>query len=104
MVNSAVYPNLKRKPGINNWLDRLPAGLQDRWHRSYPYRIAKHLVYERGFGIGNAIAAGVNRTKDWAAGGQHVHPTVRAKAAADIALWKLIAKYGELHKTTAGKK
>lgn len=91
MVSSRVYPGLERSPGRNdNWVEAT-GGLP-----SYIERIAKHLHYERGYTISNAIATAVNTVKRWARGGtvtksgttKRVSKATQAKAAAALASWE----------------
>ena len=89
LVKSAVYPDLERVPGKQNWVDRA-GGLPD-----YIERIAKHLHYEKGMDISRAIATAVATVKRWAAGGGDVSAATRAKAAAAVAQWE--AKKAKSH-------
>lgn len=89
MVSSTVYPGLERKPGVQNWVDRV-GGLP-----SYIERIAKHLVYEKGMTISHAIATAVNAVKKMCATGdlnwpglQSVNLGSRAEACAAVASWE----------------
>jgi rubrerythrin len=62
-VKSSAYPGLERKPGKQNWVD-YAGGLP-----SYIERIAKHIHYEHGHPIGQAIAFAVGTVRRWCAGG-----------------------------------
>lgn len=93
MVSSKVYPGLDRSPR-KNWIDNLPGPLKRRWHKSWIYRAAKHLHYEKGMTRGRAIAVAVNAAKKGAATGdlnfsgkQSVNPKSRAEMAAAVATW-----------------
>lgn len=90
LVKSSSYPGLERKPGKNNWIENLPKALIARWHKSYMYRVAKHLVYGSGKPISTAIPMAISTTRRWARGGEGVKPKTQAKAVADIALWNLM--------------
>jgi hypothetical protein len=57
--SSRIHPGLDRSPR-KNWIDRLPAALKRRWHKSWIYRAAKHLHYDKGRPIGIAIATAKN--------------------------------------------
>jgi hypothetical protein len=86
---------LEKVPGVQNWIDRLPAGLKAAWHRSIIYRAAVHMHRERGMPVGMAIASALNwarhivRTgdvKQWP-GPQNVNPKSVAECAAGLAVW-----------------
>jgi hypothetical protein len=86
---------LEKVPGVQNWIDKLPAGLKAQWHASIIYRAAKHLHFERGMPVGMAIASSINwckhiaRTgdvKQWK-GPQNVNPKSRAECVAALAVW-----------------
>jgi hypothetical protein len=105
MVKSSAYPSLERKAGgPDNWVERV-GGLPQ-----YINRIAKHLVYERGFTISHAIATAVNTVKRWARKGtvvkwhdpktNHVTVITAAQAAADVAEWE--AKVAAAHALPRG--
>lgn len=98
MVSSKVYPGLDRSPR-QNWLDQLPAPLKRAWHKSWIYRAAKHLHYEKGMPRGRAIAVAVNAAKKGAASGdlnfpglQQVNPKSRAEMVAAVATWEAMKK------------
>jgi hypothetical protein len=91
-VSSRVYPSLERKPGKQNWVD-YAGGLPD-----YIERIAKHLHYEQGKPIGQAIAMAVSQVKKWAAGGEGVKPETQAKAQKALAEWEEKKARGRLRK------
>lgn len=87
---------LEKVPGVQNWIDRLPAGLKARWHRSIIYRAAVHMHFERGMPVGKAIASAINwckhiaRTgdvKQWP-GPQQVNPGSVAECVAALATWE----------------
>lgn len=89
-VSSRVYPGLDRSPK-KNWVDRA-GGLP-----SYIERIAKHIHYEGGKSISNAIAAAVNTVKRWCAGGSvtkkgastaNVTAKTKALACKAVAQWE----------------
>lgn len=91
-VSSRAYPDLERKPGKQNWVDRA-GGLP-----SYIERIAKHLHYEKGMTISHAIATAVNTVKRWCQGGtvsstsgptksQNVSAKTKALACKAVAQW-----------------
>lgn len=78
-----------------NWIDRLPAGLKARWHRSIIYRAAVHM-HRKGMSPGHAIASAINwckhiaRTRDvkqWP-GPQTVNPKSVAECVAALATWE----------------
>ena len=62
----------------------------------YIERIAIHLVNERGFTVGHAVATAVNAAKHWCATGdvkqwpgfQNINPGSRAEACAAVAEWE----------------
>lgn len=91
-VKSSVYPSLERKPGKQNWVDRA-GGLP-----SYIERIAKHLHYEKGMSIGQAIASAVNTVKRWARGGGGVSAETQAKAQKALAEWERKKAKGKVSK------
>lgn len=91
-VSSRAYPSLERVPGKQNWVDRA-GGLP-----SYIERIAKHLHYERGMSVGRAIATAVSQCRKWAAGGENVTTSTRAKAAKAIAQWEAKKKRSKVNK------
>lgn len=87
-VKSSAYPGLDRSPK-KNWVDKA-GGLP-----TYIERIAKHLHYEKGKEIGNAIAIAVNVVKRMCSSGdtnfpgkQSVNPKSRAEACAAVASWE----------------
>lgn len=87
-VKSSAYPGLDRSPK-KNWVDKA-GGLP-----KYIERIAKHLHYEKGKEIGNAIAIAVNVVKRMCSSGdtnfpgkQSVNPKSRAEACAAVASWE----------------
>lgn len=87
---------LERVPGVQNWIERLPAGMRAAWNRSVIYRAAVHMVNERGMGVGHAIASAINWCKHIVATGdvkqwpgpQQVNPGSVAECAAALALWE----------------
>lgn len=87
---------LERVPGVQNWIERLPAGMRAAWNRSIIYRAAVHMVNERGMGVGHAIASAINWCKHIVATGdvkqwpgpQQVNPKSVAECVAAIALWE----------------
>jgi 2'-5' RNA ligase len=90
------FGRLEKVPGEQNWIDRLPASLQARWHDSIVYRAAIHMHEERGMEVGHAIASALNwarhiaRTgdvKQWD-GPQEVNPQSVAECVAALALWQ----------------
>lgn len=87
LARSSSYPGLARVPGKQNWIEHLPASMRKAWHRSYMYRVAKHIHYEQGVPIGRAIAMAKSTTARWARGGGDVSAKTQAKASKDIALW-----------------
>jgi hypothetical protein len=100
-VSSRVYPDLERVPGKQNWVDKT-GGLP-----SYIERIAKHMHYERGRPIGQAIASAVATTKRWCSTGKNwnggdLKPTTRAKACKAVASWE--SKKARSKAKTAAKK
>lgn len=100
---------LKRKPGVHNWIDRLPAAMGAAWDRSIIYRAAIHIA-AGGKDVGFAIASAKNwaqhicdtgDVKQWP-GIQHVNPPSKAEACAAIALWNSMRAWTHAH--PAGKK
>jgi hypothetical protein len=96
---------LERVPGVQNWIERLPASMRAAWQRSIIYRAAVHMV-ERGMAVGHAIASAINwarhivRTgdvKQWP-GPQRVRPTSVAECVAALALWAEMRVYAHAHK------
>jgi hypothetical protein len=87
-VKSSAYPGLERSPR-ENWVERV-GGLP-----RYIERIAKHLHYEKGKTISNAIAIAVNVVKKMCATGdlnfpgkQEASPKSKAQACAAVAQWE----------------
>lgn len=86
---------LERVPGVQNWIDRLPAGLKAAWHKTIIYRAAVHLYRERGMEPGHAIASAINWCKHIAATGdvkqwpgpQQVNPKSVAECVAALGVW-----------------
>jgi peptidoglycan hydrolase-like protein with peptidoglycan-binding domain len=100
-VKSSAYPGLDRSPK-ENWVDKA-GGLP-----SYIERIAKHLHYEKGKEIGNAIAIAVNVVKKMCASGdtnfpgkQNVNAKSRAEACAAVASWEKKKGGGSLKEAEA---
>lgn len=87
---------LERVPGVQNWIERLPAGLRAAWNRSIIYRAAVHMVNERGMPVGKAIASAINWCKHIVATGdvkqwpgpQQVNPKSVAECVAALATWE----------------
>lgn len=97
---------LERVPGVQNWIERLPAGMRAAWNRSIIYRAAVHMHQERGMSVGHAIASAINwckhivRTgdvKQWP-GPQTVNPKSVAECVAALALWESMKAYARAHK------
>jgi hypothetical protein len=97
---------LEKVPGVQNWIDRLPASLKAAWHRSIIYRCAVHLHFERGMPVGKAIASAINwckhiaRTgdvKQWP-GPQQVNPKSVAECVAALALWETMKAHARASK------
>ena len=89
-----------------NWIDKLPAALKARWHRSIIYRAAVHMHRERGMSPGHAIASAINwcrhiaRTgdvKQWP-GPQRVRPSSVAECAAALATWNAMRAWARAHR------
>lgn len=87
---------LSKTPQLDNWIDRLPAGLKAAWHRSIVYRAAVHMHFERGMPVGKAIASALNwarhivatgDVKQWP-GPQQVNPKSVAECVAALATWE----------------
>jgi hypothetical protein len=97
---------LEKVPGVQNWIDRLPASLKAAWHRSIIYRCARHLHFERGMPVGKAIASAINWTKHIARTGdvkqwpgpQQVNPKSVAECVAALALWAEMRAWARSHK------
>lgn len=86
---------LAKTPQIDNWIERLPAGLRARWHRSIIYRAAVHM-HRKGMPAGKAIASAINwarhivstgDVKQWP-GPQQVNPKSVAECASALATWE----------------
>lgn len=97
---------LAKKPGVQNWIERLPAGMRAAWNASIIYRAAVHLHRERGFEPGHAIATALNwgrstlasgDVKNWP-GKQNVNAKSLAEIAAGLALWAQMRAYAKAHK------
>jgi hypothetical protein len=86
---------LAKTPELDNWIDKLPAALKARWHRSIIYRAAVHMHRERGMPVGMAIASAIRWCQHIAATGdvkqwpgpQNVNPKSRAECVAALAVW-----------------
>lgn len=87
---------LAKKPGVQNWIERLPGAIRVRWNRSIIYRAAVHMHRERGMPVGHAIASAINwaehicktgDVKQWP-GPQQVKPSSVAECCAAVALWE----------------
>lgn len=87
---------LERVPGVQNWIERLPAGIKAEWNHSIIYRAAVHMNRERGMPVGHAIASAINwakhicktgDVKQWK-GPQTVKPTSVTQCCAAVALWE----------------
>lgn len=87
---------LERVPGVQNWIEKLPAPLRAAWNRSIIYRAAVHIAARPGMDVGHAIASAINwcehiaRTgdvKQWP-GPQQVKPSSVAECVAALALWE----------------
>jgi len=96
---------LERVPGVQNWIERLPAGMRAAWNRSIVYRAAVHMNEERGMPVGTAIASALNwakyicktgDVKQWK-GPQSVRPTSVAECCAAITLWNAMRAYARSH-------
>lgn len=81
MVSSKAYPDLDRSPK-KNWVESA-GGLPD-----YIERIAKHIHYEGGKSISQAISMAISQVKKWAAGGEGVSAKTQALAAKAVAAWE----------------
>jgi len=87
---------LEKVPGVQNWIERLPAAMRAAWNRSIIYRAAVHMHRERGMAVGHAIASAINwcehiaetgDVKQWP-GPQEVNPKSVAECVAALALWE----------------
>lgn len=87
---------LEKVPGVQNWVDRLPAGMKAAWHRSIIYRAAVHMHQERGMAVGHAIASAINwarhivatgDVKQWP-GPQRVNPKSVGECVSALATWE----------------
>lgn len=87
---------LERVPGVQNWIERLPAPMRAAWNKSIVYRAAVHMNRERGMAVGHAIASALNwashicktgDVKQWK-GPQSVRPSSVAECCAAGALWE----------------
>lgn len=97
---------LSRTPQIDNWIDRLPAGMKAAWGKSIIYRCAVHLFRERGYEPGRAIATAINwcrstlatgDVKNWP-GKQVVNAGSLGEMAAALALWESMKAHAKAHK------
>ncbi|HEY9413536.1 MAG TPA: hypothetical protein VIQ30_02150 [Pseudonocardia sp.] len=97
---------LEKVPGVQNWIDRLPAGMRAAFDRSILYRCAVHLHQERGMSVGHALASAINWTKyiartgdveNWP-GPRSVRPSSVAECVAAVALWEAMKSYARSHK------
>lgn len=101
--------SLERVPGVQNWIERLPAGMRAAWNASIVYRAAEHMV-EKGMGVGHAIASALNwarhichtgDVKQWP-GPQEVRPSSVAECCEAIALWEAMKAEHHVQKTLHG--
>lgn len=88
-------PNRPLGHGGDNWITRLPKPLQEGFLHSWLHRVATHLVDDKGFTVGHAIATGVNAAKKACATGdlnwpgvQHINLASRAQACAAVSMWE----------------
>lgn len=87
---------LAKTPGVQNWIEKLPAGMRAAWNRSIIYRAAVHMHREKGMPVGMAIASAINWAEHIAATGdvkqwkgpQTVNPKSVAECVAALALWE----------------
>jgi hypothetical protein len=93
-VSSKTMPDLDWSPA-KNWIDRLPAPLGAAFKKSWIYRAAKHLVYEKQMPRSRAFAVAVNAAKRGCAtgdvnfpGAQQVNAKSRAEMCAAVATWE----------------
>jgi hypothetical protein len=97
---------LEKVPGVQNWVDRLPAALKAAWHASIMYRAAVHMHRERGMEVGHAIASAKNWCEHIAATGdvkqwkgpQAVNPKSRAECVAALAIWERMKAHARASK------
>lgn len=97
---------LEKVPGVQNWIDRLPAGMKAAWHRSIVYRAAVHMHQERGMPVGMAIASALNWARHIAATGdvkqwpgpQQVNPKSVGECVAALALWERMKAHARASK------
>jgi len=98
--------DLARTPEIDNWIDRLPAALKTRWHKTIIYRAARHMAFDRGMEPGHAIASALNwarhivatgDVKQWK-GPQQVNPGSVAECSAGLAVWAEMRASARAHK------
>lgn len=100
---------LEKVPGVQNWIDRLPAAMKAAWNRSIIYRAAVHMHRERGMAVGHAIASAINWAEHIVATGdvsqwpgpQQVNPKSVAECAAALALWESMKAHA---RSTRGKR
>lgn len=97
---------LEKVPGVQNWVDRLPAGLKARWHKSIIYRAAVHMHFERGMPVGKAIASAINwarhivatgDVKQWP-GPQQVNPKSVGECVSALATWEAMKAHARASK------
>ena len=96
---------LEKVPGVQNWVDRLPAGLKARWHKSIIYRAAVH-IHEGGMPVGMAIASAINWARHIAATGdvkqwpgpQAVNPKSVAECVSALATWEAMKAHARSSK------
>lgn len=101
--SSKIHGGLERVPGKQNWIDRLPTALKNRWHSSWIYRAAKHLHYDSGMRIGRSIAVAKNAAVrgcstgdlNWP-GRQSVNPKSRAEMCAAVATWNAMRAHANV--------
>ncbi len=97
---------LEKVPGVQNWIDKLPAGLKARWNKSIIYRAAVHMHQKRGMPVGMAIASAINwarhivatgDVKQWP-GPQTVNPKSVAECVAALATWEAMKAHARTSK------
>ena len=97
---------LAKTAKVDNWIERLPAGMRTAFNRSIIYRCAVHLHREQGYPAGRALATAINwcrstlksgDIKNWP-GKQTVNPGSLAQMAAALALWESMKAYAKAHK------
>lgn len=104
MVDSHLLPNLDRVPGVQNWIERLPAALRAAFRESWAYRSAKHRV-ANGLTVGHAIASAIEDCKKGTVGGHPIHdPKALAEQKAALVVWESMKAWNKAHSAKSAAK